>query len=206
MPYIFNSAKESSTDGLPMMRAMLLEFPEDPAVEMLDRQYMFGDSLLVAPVFNEEGEVSVYVPKGKWMHLLTNEKIEGGSWRVEKHDYLSLPLYVRPNSIIALGAVDTKPDYDFTNGVELHLFELEEGKTASAAVRNPQAEVELEVSATREGDKIHVSTRISAGKPWTLVLRGISEVTSIVDGMMETTELGVKVTPERGQGTFSITL
>jgi alpha-D-xyloside xylohydrolase len=58
MPYLFNAARQAHERGIPMLRAMILEFPEDPAVEGLDRQYMLGDSLLVAPVFSHAGEVS----------------------------------------------------------------------------------------------------------------------------------------------------
>jgi alpha-D-xyloside xylohydrolase len=184
---------------------MLLEFPEDPAVETLDRQYMLGDSLLVAPVFNEEGKVSFYLPKGKWTHLLSNEQVNGGTWRLEEHDYFSLPLYVRPNSIIALGAVDSKSDYDFAEDVVLHLFELEDRKTTTTTVRNMKSEVELEVSATRNGNKITVTNEVNTRKPWSLIIRGISKVTSVVGGVHEETVLGAKITPEYGVEIISIT-
>lgn len=59
------------------MRAMILEFPEDPVCDSLDRQYMLGDSLLVAPVFQEDGIVEYYLPKGKWTYFLSNEVVEG---------------------------------------------------------------------------------------------------------------------------------
>lgn len=206
MPYIYNSATDSAVTGLPMMRAMILEFPGDPAVETLDRQYMFGDSLLVAPVFNEEGEASFYLPEGKWTHLLSNEQVEGGTWRLEEHDYFSLPLYVRPNSVVAFGGVNSKPDYDYADGVNLHLFNLDEEKTANCIVRNISAEAELEVSVSREGNKLFVSTNTNVGKPWSLVVRGIKEVLEVTDGVVETTELGVKITPERGVNRFTIIL
>ncbi|MFS0638555.1 alpha-xylosidase [Mesobacillus foraminis] len=206
MPYLFESANQSAADGLPMMRAMVLEFPDDPAAETLDRQYMLGDSLLVAPIFNEEGKSSFYLPQGKWTHLLSNNQVEGGTWREEHHDYLSLPLYVRPNTLLALGEVETKPDYNYGEGVELHLFGLEEGKTATVKIRNINSEVELEATAVRTDGKIQVSAQSSAEKPWTLVLRGISEISGVDNGTSEKSPLGVKVTPERGSQTFSILL
>ena len=73
MPTLFAAAVEATTAGLPVMRAMLLEFPDDPACATLDRQYMLGSSLLVAPVFTPEGDVEFYLPEGKWTHLLTGE-------------------------------------------------------------------------------------------------------------------------------------
>ena len=91
---------------------MLLEFPADPTSYYLDRQYMLGSSLLVAPVFDASGDVMVYLPKGRWTHLLSGETVEGGQWRKEHHGFLSLPLYIRPNTILPLGADKARPDYE----------------------------------------------------------------------------------------------
>ena len=74
------------------MRPMLLEFPDDPAVTHLDRQYMLGD-LLVAPVFTATGEVDFYLPAGRWTRLLTGEVVEGPGWVRETHGFASVPLY-----------------------------------------------------------------------------------------------------------------
>src|SRR5215211_3327058 len=71
MPYLYRAAIQSHEKGTPILRAMTLEFPDDPACHSLDRQYMLGDSLLVAPVFSYDGSVSYYVPEGKWTNLLT---------------------------------------------------------------------------------------------------------------------------------------
>lgn len=136
MPYLYNSAVESTVKGIPMMRAMLLDFPEDPTTYSLDTQYMFGDSILVAPIFNKEGDVRYYLPEGTWTNYLTGAKVQGGRWISENHDFKTLPMMVKPNSLIAVGAVDSKPDYDFANDVSLHLFELADGQTAQAVVVN----------------------------------------------------------------------
>ena len=87
---------EAHREGVPMMRAMLLEFPEDPACETLDRQYLLGGSLLVAPIFSEDGIVDYYLPAGRWTNFLTGKAQEGPGWRREQHGFLSLPLMVRP--------------------------------------------------------------------------------------------------------------
>jgi len=99
-PYILQSAKEACDRGIPVLRAMFIEFPDDPACAYLDRQYMLGPDLLVAPVFNENGEVDYYLPEGEWKQLLTGKIISGGKWITEKHDFLSLPLLVRPGKQI----------------------------------------------------------------------------------------------------------
>ena len=79
MPYLFGAASQAHDSGVPMMRAMVLEFPDDPACDYLDRQYMLGDSLLVAPVFSPDGGVDYYVPDGRWTNFLTGEVVEGGA-------------------------------------------------------------------------------------------------------------------------------
>ncbi len=94
MPYLMDMAKEAHEHGWPMMRAMPLEFPADPACAYLDTQYMLGSALLVAPVFAPSGEVSFYLPEGEWHHLLTGEKVQGPAWHRETDDYFSLPLWV----------------------------------------------------------------------------------------------------------------
>jgi len=74
---------------------MFMEFPDDPACAYLDRQYMLGPDLLVAPVFSENGEVAYYLPEGEWAGLISGETVKGGCWKTEKHGFLSLPLFAR---------------------------------------------------------------------------------------------------------------
>ncbi|QJC53694.1 alpha-xylosidase [Paenibacillus albicereus] len=171
MPYLYDTAAEAHEQGVPGMRAMLLEFPDDPAAETLDRQYMLGRSLLVAPIFTESGDVAYYVPEGEWTSLLTGETVPGGRWRKERHGFLSLPLLVRPNTLLALGAEDGRPDYDHADGVELALYALEDGASAEAAVRDLKGAPQLTASVSRSGGTLtlHVS---GAGKPLRLTLHG----------------------------------
>ncbi|CAM5347245.1 Alpha-xylosidase [Streptomyces alboniger] len=119
MPYLYGAAAEAHRTGVPVMRPMLLEFPEDPACRTLDRQYMLGPDLLVAPVFTPEGEVEFYLPEGTWTHLLTGESVQGPGWRRETHGFDSLPLYVRPGALLPLGADEQRPDGDWLEGLTL---------------------------------------------------------------------------------------
>ncbi|MDX2733367.1 MULTISPECIES: alpha-xylosidase [unclassified Streptomyces] len=122
MPYLYGVAAEAHRTGIPMMRPMLLEFPADPTTRMLDRQYMLGPDLLVAPVFTEDGQVEYYVPEGTWTHLLTGESVTGPAWRHETHGYDSLPLLVRPGAVLPWGADDQRPDGDWLDGLTLRVF------------------------------------------------------------------------------------
>ena len=98
MPYLKKVAAEVTSTGTPMMRPMLLEFPEDRTAWFVDQQYMFGPDLLVAPVFSASGEVEFYLPAGEWTNYFTGLKLQGGRWVTETHGFDSLPLYVRANA------------------------------------------------------------------------------------------------------------
>jgi len=98
MPYILKSSREAHEKGIPVLRAMFLEFPDDPACAYLDRQYMLGGDLLAAPVFNEDGEVTYYLPEGDWKQYITGEVIKGGRWITEKHGFFSMPILVRADA------------------------------------------------------------------------------------------------------------
>lgn len=125
MPYIFAAGVIAHHTGVPVMRPMVLAFPNDPGCGFLDKQYMFGENLLVAPVFNTEGTTCAYLPDiGTWTNWLTNDCTEGGRFIQEKHDYYGLGLWVRPNSVIVTGALDNTPEYDYADNSTLHIFEL----------------------------------------------------------------------------------
>lgn len=100
MPYLTRMADEVQAHGWPIMRPMVLEFPDDAACAWLDRQYMLGDALLVAPVFTASGEVEYYLPAGTWTRLNTGEPVDGGRWIRETHSAMSLPLLVRPGHTV----------------------------------------------------------------------------------------------------------
>jgi alpha-D-xyloside xylohydrolase len=205
MPYMFAAACEAAQTGVPVMRAMVLEFTEDPACDYLDRQYMLGESLLVAPIFNANGIASYYLPAGRWTHFLTGETIEGGCWRRERHDYFSVPLLVRPGSIIAVGSEDTRPDYDYADGVELHVFELEDQHRATAKVYGTDGAIALTVSAERHGRSIQVQAG-GSGKPWQMILRNITEIEAAEGAKWETDQAGVRLIPEAGATRLNVRL
>lgn len=125
MPYLYSSAVVTSRTGIPMMRSMALEFEEDYNCRYLDKQYMLGERLLAAPVFNEDSMARYYLPKGTWVNYLTGETTAGGVWREEHHDYLSVPLWVRADSIIASGVSFKNADYGFKANLEIKVFALE---------------------------------------------------------------------------------
>lgn len=124
LPYLMSQSNETHQHGAPIIRPMVLEFPHDPGCEDLDMQYMLGSNLLVAPIFNDQGEATFYVPetKGKWINILTNENYSSG-WHKQKFDEKTLPLLVRPNSIIIMGRHDDQTMYDFTASPTINVYE-----------------------------------------------------------------------------------
>ena len=157
MPYLYGLAVEAAQRGLPLMRAMLLEFPDDPACETLDRQYMLGPSLLVAPVFSEEGWVQFYLPHGRWTQVLTGEVVNGGCWRKEQHGFMSLPLYARENSLIPWGARDDRPDYDFTVDTELVAYELLDESPVCAVLVDAEGVERNRITVSRRASTLEIS-------------------------------------------------
>ena len=193
MPYLFKTANDTATKGIPTMRAMILENQNDPACRYLDRQYMLGDSILVAPIFNEEGIAEYYLPHGTWTNFITGEKHEGGRWITEKHGYLSIPMMVKENSIIAVGANNTVPDYDFGKDVSLEVFELVDGKVANVEVLNKERELVLNATALRNENTIEFN--VEAKDSYSIILRGITEVSNVEGASVELTEKGIKLIP-----------
>ncbi|KAI0201550.1 glycoside hydrolase family 31 protein [Astrocystis sublimbata] len=129
MPYLYAQSTKAVENGWPLsLRAMCLEFPEDQTSWYLDRQFMIGDSLLAAPIFDESGEVEFYLPKGKWTSFFTNQIREGPGFFREKHGFGSLPLYVRENTVLVLGKDGVKGAvYDYNEDVEICLYQVRHG-------------------------------------------------------------------------------
>lgn len=175
MPYIYKTAVETSKSGIPTMRSMILEFNGDRNVTYIDKQFMLGDNLFVAPIFNDESRADFYLPEGKWTDFFTEESYEGGRWYTEDCGYLDIPLMVRPGSIVAVGACDNKPDYDYADGVELRVYALEDGQSAETVVYGMDNEVALTAKITRDGNKVIAD--VKADKPYTIKLINMGDAT-----------------------------
>ncbi|MBE6854365.1 MAG: alpha-xylosidase [Ruminococcus sp.] len=157
MPYLYAQAVKTSTRGIPMMRPMVIDFADDLVCLHLDQQYMFGDNLLCAPIFNENGEADVYLPAGKWTDIITGETFEGGRYIHRKCGYLEMPVLARPNSIVTFGNFTDNFVYDYLEGATVTIFNLEDGKTAETKIFDTEAKEILSLSASRTGDSITVS-------------------------------------------------
>ena len=113
LPYLWACAHEAARSLTPVCRPMCLEFPDDPLAAGLDKQYMLGPSLLLAPVFNDEGRCAVYLPAGRWYDFWDGTAIEGCQSLDVTVPLDRMPIYVRGDSIVPFGEdrdhVDQKP-------------------------------------------------------------------------------------------------
>lgn len=157
MPYIWAQAIKTHEIGVPMMRAMVIDYADDPTCLTLDRQYMFGDNILVAPILNDEGIAEYYVPEGKWTDIITGKVLDGGKWYKHKCSYFEIPALARPNSIIPYGKFVRDVEYDYLDGTTFKIYELEDGKTAVCPIYDTEANKVFELIATRNGNKIECS-------------------------------------------------
>lgn len=115
-PYIYTYARRSYDKGLPVIRPMELEFPNDPNALKADLQFMFGREMLVAPVVSDTTIRRLYLPKGNWIDFnRPNRKVEGGRWITQKAPLGETPIWVREGSIIptmpVMQYIHEKPDY-----------------------------------------------------------------------------------------------
>jgi alpha-D-xyloside xylohydrolase len=189
MPYLWAKALEAHRDGIPMMRAMLLEFPDDPACDTLDRQYLLGDSLLVAPVLSADGVVSYYLPEGTWTHLLSGDVKTGGRWYRETYDLLSLPLFVRGGTVLAIGRNDQQTEYDYADGVTFRVYALADGAKAKATVTTPSGKSTLTCTVRRTGTEYTAELDQAPRGAWRLQIVGAKQATTS-DGTIVSDPLG----------------
>lgn len=167
---------------------------------------MLGPNLLVAPVFCGEGRVDYYLPEGRWTRLLANETVSGGGWRREEHDVFSLPLLVRPGSIIPFGGGHDRPDYDYADGVVFHVFELADGTETTATIPDLDAEPALTLTSCRTGDRIVLAFSGRSDATLQVLLRGIDRVRSVSGGLTGEDPLGTLITPTHGAVEVEVTL
>ncbi|NGO67674.1 alpha-xylosidase [Streptomyces boncukensis] len=171
MPYLMHAARQAAERGTPVMRAMLLDFPDDPACHTLDRQYMLGDDLLVAPVLTPDGTVDYYVPHGTWTHLLSGARVSGPGWHREQYGFDSLPLLARPGSVLPFGAGEESAVYDWADGVTLRAHQLPDGADVTTRVPRPDGQPDAVFRTRRTGRSVTVEATGAPG-PWRLLLDG----------------------------------
>jgi alpha-D-xyloside xylohydrolase len=186
LSYIYSVALKTHATGVPMMRPLFIEFPNDPAVWHVDTQYMLGPSLLVAPVYTASGEVQYYVPAGDWVGLLDEKVRKGPGYFVETHGFDSIPLLLRPGTAIVMNSRENRPVYDYAGDVVVLVnpftdHPMHEKITISNSANPKEIVAELIVSGVANEVEIEASGLSSAWKVRVFSGGGVREKTAEKD-------------------------
>ena len=201
MPYIYDAAAIAHETGVPMMRAMVLEFPGDLGAEDCDRQYMLGERVLVAPVMRKNNVCDYYLPHGTWTHLLSGEVKEGGCWQQDTYGFMSLPLYVRENTLLPMGACDTNAVYDYEKDVTLRLYALKD--CARCDVRDQKGNIAFSACAKLEKGSVHFAVHDKADN-LKLLLVNVHAVHTLTGARAEDTKEGLLLFPDGNEITYTL--
>ncbi len=205
MPYLYNMANITHNTGVPVMRSMVLEYEDDEACSYLDKQYMLGESILVAPILNDRGEAKYYLPKGKWTNFISGKVYEGGRWIKENHNYLSIPMMVKENSLIAIGKEDSIPDYDYRDNVTIIAYELKDNIKASTKVLDLNNNEALSVEVLKLENSISIEAYGTDGE-WELILKGISNIKNVEGAEFTIEENDTRIKLKSGNAQVTINL
>ena len=149
MPYVYAQAKHASEKGLPMTRALFVEFPHDPGAWTVDNEYLFGSDLLVAPLFEEgQRQRQVYLPGGNWIDFQTGKTYAAG-WHNIEAGAIDAILLVRDGALIPqMKPAQSTQDLDWS---ALELVAFSTGKTAKGLVFLPGDNELRPVAAAKTG-------------------------------------------------------
>ncbi|MDX1640621.1 MAG: glycoside hydrolase family 31 protein [Balneolaceae bacterium] len=148
MPYIYSQGKYSSERGLPMLRALFVEYPDDAGSWLIDDQYLFGSDMLVAPLFENVEERDVYLPPGTWIDYQTGEIYIGG-WHTIEAGEIPIVVLVKSGTVLPhIELAQSTKDMDWSN-LELRVFSAD-GETASGKIYLPDGDEVKTISVSQE--------------------------------------------------------
>ena len=124
MPYVYAQAKDCSERGLPMVRALLVEFPDDKGAWLVEDEYMFGSQMLVAPLMESGTGRDVYLPRGKWIDYQTGKVYDGGYQTIQAGKIPAVIL-VRDGSLIPHAPLAQRTDQIQWDKVELKAYKAD---------------------------------------------------------------------------------
>ncbi|KAH3680203.1 hypothetical protein WICMUC_000468 [Wickerhamomyces mucosus] len=185
MPYIYNSAIQAHTLALPVLRPLILEYFSDYVAQSVDNAYFLGDAFYVAPITNPEGEIDFYLPKGQWYGYLDGKiRSSSGEYFNEVHDFKSLPLLVKQNSIfVSSGGKHTDAKYDYSNDVIINIFELDDGEyKVEIPSFEKLGEIETEFKVTQNNGKLKINLVSGRANKISVKLLGVSNVAGVSNG------------------------
>ena len=135
MPYVYAQAKDCSNRGLPMVRALFVEFPHDKGAWLVEDEYMFGSQILVAPMLEAGSEREVYLPKGKWIDYQDGAVYEGG-YQTIKAGKIPAVILVRDGSVIPHVPLAQRTDQIDWTKIELKTYKAD-AKSCTGLIFKP---------------------------------------------------------------------
>jgi alpha-glucosidase len=131
LPYIYSSFYQSHQTGLPVNRTLAIQYPFDKNIydHIYQNQFMFGDSMLVAPVISTERTAKVYLPSGEWYRLSSDKKIIGGKAVKAEAPLTDLPVFVKAGAIIPMQSVIQSTNEAGDGILQIHIWQ---GKLATS--------------------------------------------------------------------------
>ncbi|SMO96164.1 alpha-D-xyloside xylohydrolase [Gracilimonas mengyeensis] len=148
MPYIYAQAKHNSEHGWPMLRALFVEFPDDPGSWLIDDQYLFGSDILVAPLFENVEERDVYLPPGTWIDYQTGEVYKGGWHSIEAGEIPIIAL-VRNGTVLPHIELAQSTKFMDWSKIELVAYSVE-GSGASGKIYLPDGESVQDITLQKQ--------------------------------------------------------
>jgi alpha-D-xyloside xylohydrolase len=144
MPYIYAQAKDCTERGLPMLRALFIEFPDDPGSWLVDNQYLLGSDILVAPLFEEVSSRDVYLPPGEWIDYQTGKIYSSGWHHIEAGD-IPVVMLVKEGTILPHIELAQSTEFMDWSKLELKVFSNSEDATGLVCLPEDQVLHKLEL-------------------------------------------------------------
>ena len=159
VPYLYSESFEASISGLPLMRAMMLDYQEDINSHQLEDQFMFGRNVMVAPVLTKESSRSVYLPEGVWYDFWEDKKYAGGCWINMECPLDRIPVFMKEGSIFPLGREVNRTDEIGLDGVTLKICPDKNGE-ASYELRDDNFTMSMKAKINRNALDIEMNQEI----------------------------------------------
>jgi alpha-D-xyloside xylohydrolase len=151
MPYIYAQAQQSSAHGWPMLRALFLEYPDDPTSWLIEDEYLFGSDLLVAPMIEAGNDRQVYLPPGSWIDYQTGKVYRGAQWLRIAPGRVPVVLLVKDHTVIPHAQVAQSTAEMNWKDIELRVFSTDRGSASGLFALPGESTQTLRLESSPQG-------------------------------------------------------
>ena len=169
MPYVYAQTKAAAERGHPMLRTLFFEFPDDPTSWLVEDEYLFGEDLLVAPLFEPGRRRLVYLPPGPWVDYQSGASYQGGRWHTIEAGAIPIVLLVRGGAILPHAAVAQHTGAIDWSQIELRIYGA--GGEARGLFALPDGNLQALVAVRRGASYALKSDPLRGKVNWTFLRR-----------------------------------